>query len=114
MKPPSPGMTLHPCPCAVIVPPAGVVPACASLDCLTVFARSVGDGTRVMQVMEAADAGEVDVWRRLRLTLPGLPQQGFRFGVPSEQFTEWDGPGERGVGVDGRPWGVLIWGKGCG
>lgn len=74
--------------------PAGVVPACAALDCLTVFARSVSDGTAIMKVMESADAGPLDVWRRQRLTLPGLPQQGFRFGVPSEQFTEWDGPGK--------------------
>lgn len=59
------------------------------------FARSVSDGTAIMKVMESADAGPADVWRRQRLTLPGLPQQGFRFGVPSEQFTEWDGPGER-------------------
>jgi len=71
----------------------GVVPACAALDCLTVFARSVGDGATVMAVMESADAGAGDTWRRARLTLPGLPQQGFRFGVPTEQYTEWDGPG---------------------
>jgi allophanate hydrolase len=71
----------------------GVVPACAALDCLTVFARSVGEGSTIMSVMEAAEDGATDVWRRLRLALPGLPQQGFRFGVPSEQFTEWDGPG---------------------
>jgi allophanate hydrolase len=73
---------------------AGVVPACAALDCLTVFARSVSEGVTVMQVMEGGDAGPADVWRRNRLTLAGLPQQGFRFAVPSEQFTEWDGPGE--------------------
>jgi Asp-tRNA(Asn)/Glu-tRNA(Gln) amidotransferase A subunit family amidase len=75
-----------------------VVPACAALDCLTVFARSVSEGAAIMAVMEGADAGPADVWRRLRLTLPGLPQQGFRFGVPSEEFTEFDGPG-RGPSV---------------
>lgn len=89
---PLPVLTLA-CSPAVLLP-AGVVPACAALDCLTVFARSVADGSAIMQVMEAADAGGADVWRRLRLALPGLPQQGFRFGVPAEQFTEWDGPGE--------------------
>jgi hypothetical protein len=55
----------------------------------------------MMQVMESADAGPVDVWRRARLTLPGLPQQGFRFGVPTEEFTEWDGPGKGGVHSQG-------------
>lgn len=52
-----------------------------------------------MAVMEGADAGPADVWRRLRLTLPGLPQQGFRFGVPSEEFTEFDGPGKNAAAV---------------
>lgn len=80
--------------CSAAAACTGVVPACAALDCLTVFARSVADGSTIMQVMEGADAGGADVWRRLRLALPGLPQQGFRFGVPAEQFTEWDGPGE--------------------
>jgi Asp-tRNA(Asn)/Glu-tRNA(Gln) amidotransferase A subunit family amidase len=70
-----------------------VVPACAALDCLTVLARSVAQGGAIMGVMEGADAGPGDVWRRTRLALPGLPQQGFRFGVPGEAFTEWDGPG---------------------
>ena len=60
------------------------------------FARSVSDGSTIMGVMEGADAGGSDVWRRARLTLPGLPQEGFRFGVPAEQFTEWEGPGEKG------------------
>lgn len=58
------------------------------------FARSVPEGVTVMQVMEGGDAGPADAWRRNRLTLAGLPQHGFRFAMPSEQFTEWDGPGE--------------------
>jgi len=41
----------------------GVVPACASLDCLTVFARSVADGAMLMQIMRSASA-PLDVWRR--------------------------------------------------
>lgn len=41
----------------------GVVPACASLDCLTVFARSVADGAALMQIMRSAST-PLDVWRR--------------------------------------------------
>jgi allophanate hydrolase len=42
----------------------GVVPACASLDCLTVFARNVQDGTQLMRIMRSASAS-LDVWRRV-------------------------------------------------
>ncbi|WIA09866.1 hypothetical protein OEZ85_010080 [Tetradesmus obliquus] len=75
---------------------AGVVPACASLDCLTVFARSVDDGAAIMAVMERGDAGPADVWRRsspLPLTYSPGPGAPFRFGVPGPEFLEWTGPG---------------------
>ncbi|KAF6249315.1 allophanate hydrolase [Scenedesmus sp. NREL 46B-D3] len=74
----------------------GLVPACASLDCLTVFSRSVDDGAAIMAVMERGDAGPADVWRRsspLRHTYsPGAPLQ-FKFGVPGPDFLDWAGPG---------------------
>jgi hypothetical protein len=84
-----------------------VVPACASLDCLTVFARSVDDGAAIMAVMESGNAGPADVWRRsspLPLAYsPGAPLT-FKFGVPGPEFLEWTGPG--GVGaVSKRGWG---------
>jgi hypothetical protein len=91
--------TLH-CPPAVIACCAcvGVVPACASLDCLTVFSRSVDDGAAIMAVMENGSAGPADVWRRsspVPLSYsPGTPLQ-FKFGVPAPEFLEWAGPGER-------------------
>lgn len=44
----------------------GVVPACASLDCLTVFARSVQDGKQLVRIMRSASA-DLDVWRRVPL-----------------------------------------------
>jgi allophanate hydrolase len=74
-----------------------VVPACASLDCLTVFSRSVDDGAAIMAVMERGDAGPADVWRRSSPSplsySPGAPLQ-FKFGVPAPEFLEWTGPGE--------------------
>jgi allophanate hydrolase len=36
----------------------GVVPACRSLDCVSIFASGVGDALRVLQVAEGPDAGD--------------------------------------------------------
>jgi allophanate hydrolase len=45
-----------------LVSNAGAVPACASLDCITVFAATVADGVAVRRVMEGYDAA--DPWSR--------------------------------------------------
>jgi hypothetical protein len=49
----------------------GVVPACASLDCLTVFARSVQDAAELMHVMRSASAA-LDVWRRMPMQVSAI------------------------------------------
>jgi len=49
----------------------GVVPACASLDCVTVFARTVGDGDRVRRVAEGFDPA--DPWSRAPRPVPLPP-----------------------------------------
>jgi allophanate hydrolase len=41
-----------------LVPNTGVVPACASLDCVTVFTASVADGVAVRRVMDGFDAAD--------------------------------------------------------
>ncbi|KAI8468534.1 MAG: allophanate hydrolase [Monoraphidium minutum] len=73
----------------------GVVPACAALDCLTVFAGSVGDAAEVAEIMRSADAGPADVWRRTPAPArrPPAPKAPFRFAVPGPEFLEWDGAG---------------------
>ncbi|EFJ41617.1 hypothetical protein VOLCADRAFT_98357 [Volvox carteri f. nagariensis] len=84
----------------------GVVPACASLDCLTVFTCNVADGVEVMRVMKSGCAGPGDVWRRpppsshtpSPITAPAAAvgaeePEGFRFGVPSPEQLDWSGPG---------------------
>jgi allophanate hydrolase len=56
----------------------GVVPACASLDCVSVFASCVGDAAQVLEVAAARDPQ--DPWSR-----PGRPFQSprrDRIGVP--------------------------------
>jgi len=75
-----------------------VVPACAALDCLTVFSRTVSDGAAIMAVMERGEAGAADVWRRTPPALPAVGQQ-FKFAVPNEQFLDWEGPGGRDITI---------------
>jgi len=60
---------------------AGVVPACRSLDCVTVFAGTVGAADLVRRVAQGADAA--DAYSR-SLTPQAVPLEGFRFGVLSE------------------------------
>jgi allophanate hydrolase len=55
----------------------GVVPACASLDCVTVFAHDVADGDRVRRVAEGFDPA--DPWSRVAAPVPLPPRP--RVGV---------------------------------
>ncbi|HTR18149.1 MAG TPA: allophanate hydrolase [Acetobacteraceae bacterium] len=56
----------------------GVVPACRSLDCVSVFAASAGDARRVADVAEAFDPEDPYARRAGSARLPG---EGLRFGV---------------------------------
>jgi allophanate hydrolase len=62
----------------------GVVPACASLDCVSIFAASCGDARIVLDVVDRFDA--LDPWSRSqssRWRLESVEGATFRFGVPS-------------------------------
>jgi allophanate hydrolase len=67
-----------------LVSTLGIVPACASLDCPSVFATSVPDALAVLAVIAGPEPG--DPWSR-RLPVPG-PRPGVpgpvRIGVPRE------------------------------
>ncbi len=56
----------------------GVVPACRSLDCITVFAATVGDGEVVRRAAQGFDAE--DPYSRARTSTSPLPAN-LRFGV---------------------------------
>jgi allophanate hydrolase len=59
----------------------GVVPACQSLDCVSVFALTVSDAVAVFNTARSFDPG--DPWsRRLELCNSSLPK-GFRFALPA-------------------------------
>ena len=59
----------------------GVVPACRSLDCVSIFALTSADAARVLDVAQHYDAA--DVYARPAHSAPHFSQAKFRFGVPS-------------------------------
>ncbi len=61
-----------------LVPNVGVVPACRSVDVVTVFAGTVGDGVAVRKVMEGYDAADPFSKTAKPIT---LPTSGLRIGV---------------------------------
>lgn len=74
-----------------LVSTRGVVPACRSLDCVTVFAATVVDADHVRRVMQGEDA--TDAYSR-RMTTRALPLSRFRFGVLAEADREFFGDRE--------------------
>lgn len=68
----------------------GVVPACASLDCVSVFSGTVSDAAMVLEVAAGFDSG--DPFSRRIVDWP--LRRAFRFGVPrSEDMPELDAEG---------------------
>ncbi|WP_375408255.1 allophanate hydrolase [uncultured Methylobacterium sp.] len=62
----------------------GLVPACRSLDCISVFSLTVGDGLAIRRIAEGFDPG--DPFSKATVPHP-LPAQGLRVGVlaPAER-----------------------------
>ena len=73
-----------------LISTAGVVPACRSLDCVSIFAQTVDDAVDVLEVLDAFDPK--DAWSRpVRPARMDLPQSGFRFGIPQGEQLEFFG-----------------------
>ncbi|WP_323127251.1 allophanate hydrolase [Marinobacter sp. JSM 1782161] len=67
----------------------GVVPACQSLDCVSIFARSAEQAQAVLTVASAPDAE--DPWQRpAPIGRQPIPAR-FRFGVPQDKQLDFDG-----------------------
>ncbi|MES2100509.1 MAG: allophanate hydrolase [Pseudomonadota bacterium] len=60
---------------------SGVVPACRSLDCISVLALTVADAAEVLAVMEGADA--TDAWSAFRPGAATFAKPALRIGVPA-------------------------------
>src|SRR5260221_10209981 len=73
---PTPGM----------VSTAGVVPACRSLDCVSVLALTAADARAVFDVLNAFDPA--DEYARDHRVLTAKPVERFRFGVPERASLE--------------------------
>jgi allophanate hydrolase len=71
-----------------LVSTRGVVPACRSLDCVSVFANTTGDAACVLRIIEGFDPS--DIYCRNRASRP-IPQEGFRFGVLPPKDREFYG-----------------------
>ncbi|HMA88434.1 MAG TPA: allophanate hydrolase [Burkholderiales bacterium] len=76
-----------------LVSTRGVVPACRSLDCVSIFARTVRDARSVLGVMQGFDRD--DPYARAAPTpAPGAFGERFRFGVPRAADLEFFGDQE--------------------
>jgi allophanate hydrolase len=82
-----------------LVSTEGVVPACRSLDCLTVFAVDPVEGRHLQQIMSRPRSRASPSYRALPTNAPRRWQPGnpFRFGVPQAQFLDFGGPGGTAV-----------------
>jgi allophanate hydrolase len=58
------------------IPATGVLPACKTLDCVSVFANSAADSMRVLQAAEGADEGDAYSRAPAEKTLPTVPRIG--------------------------------------
>ncbi|MBB3648971.1 allophanate hydrolase [Rhizobium sp. BK619] len=74
-----------------LLPNTGVVPACKSVDCITIFATTVGDGVAIRKVAEGFDAA--DPFSR-RAKPMNLPVSGLRIGVLAGAEREFFGDKE--------------------
>jgi allophanate hydrolase len=93
-----------------LVSTTGVVPACRTLDCISVFAGNVGDADRLLRLMQGFDAGD-PYSRRAPAIL--LSTDEFTFGVLDAKHREFHGDLEmaalydaailRMIGIGGTP-----------
>jgi allophanate hydrolase len=68
---------------------AGVVPACRSMDCVSIFTLTAGDAARVLSVAEGFNSA--DAYSR---PLQNLSLAGLRFGVPRQDQLRFFGDAE--------------------
>jgi allophanate hydrolase len=70
-----------------LISAAGVVPACQSLDCVSIFALTVADAREVLRAADGFDAR--DPYSRPDRSRHSTPGAAFRFGVPRADQLEF-------------------------
>jgi allophanate hydrolase len=76
-----------------LVSTSGVVPACRSLDCVSIFALCCDDAQHVLDVCAVFDAQDAYA-RTLPIAPPSFDPSRFRFGVPRPEQLTFFGNGE--------------------
>ncbi len=80
-----------------LISTCGVVPACRSLDCVSIFARDVDTAEHVMEIAESFDP--VDIYSRRRAEITTTQNvnvgNGFRFGIPRNADLEFFGDAQQ-------------------
>ena len=69
-----------------LVPNTGVVPACRSVDVVTVFAATVAEGVEIRRLMEGEDAGDPFSRAATPVALPARPRIGVLAGAEREFY----------------------------
>ncbi|KQP68822.1 allophanate hydrolase [Methylobacterium sp. Leaf112] len=69
-----------------LVSTTGLVPACRSLDCITVFAPCVADGIEIRRIAEGFDGSDIYARRITPVSLPSAPRFGVLTGADREFF----------------------------
>jgi allophanate hydrolase len=77
-----------------LISTTGVVPACLSLDCVSIFANSVGDAAQILRVAQGFDAGDMYSRHDVPRT---LPQAQFRFGILAAEDREFFGDTDNAI-----------------
>lgn len=73
-----------------LVSTLGVVPACRTLDCVSIFTRTVDDAWLALSVMAGFDAAD-PYSRRRDIDMPGTFPAGMKLGVPKPSQREFFG-----------------------
>jgi allophanate hydrolase len=76
-----------------LVSTRGVVPACRSLDCVSIFALTVADAVSILEVAAAFDPA-APFSRPAPVATPSRRDGAFRFGVPAARELEFFGDSE--------------------
>ena len=85
-----------------VISAVGVVPACRSLDCVSVFAATCDDAARVAELLRGFDPA--DPFSRVEADsvrfAPEPPPRAFRFGVPSARDRHFCGDAQAAAAFD--------------